>query len=331
MDIRVWLYERERKMLSRYATFSDRTIGREYPIEESPGRTEFMRDRDRIVHCASFRRLKDKTQVFINPAESQFRTRLTHTMEVSQISRTLARALELNEDLTEAIALGHDLGHTPFGHAGERALARHLPFAHNQQSLRIVEKLEGGKGLNLTFEVRDGILNHRRSTTPMTLEGMVVNICDKIAYINHDLDDAIQAGMLSMQELPKEPVAILGRTHGQRINTMIMDIVDHSIDKDVLTMSEAVSWATNELRSFLFSRVYRSEANLAEEQRIWRVIDLLMEYFCAHPEQLPALYQQNIPEDGLLVCVADYIAGMSDRSAVEMFHELFVPRSWTKL
>ncbi|MBQ9942703.1 MAG: deoxyguanosinetriphosphate triphosphohydrolase, partial [Christensenellaceae bacterium] len=259
--IREELYQREERTLSKYAMLCRNSRGREVPIPESELRTEYMRDRDRIVHSKAFRRLKDKTQVFINPEGSHYRTRLTHTMEVSQIARTITRALALNDDLTEAIALGHDLGHTPFGHAGERAIARFLEdntggkktFLHNVQSLRIVEKLEkDGEGLNLTWEVRDGILNHKKNMQPATLEGMAVNFADRIAYLNHDIDDALRAGIITVDQMPSECLDVLGHTHSKRINTMITDIVTHSIGQPRLTMSEEVARATDLLRNFMF-------------------------------------------------------------------------------
>lgn len=330
MEIREMLNEREKRTLSKYAMFSKDTRGREIPIEESPLRTEFMRDRDRIVHSASFRRLKDKTQVFIGAGDN-FRTRLTHTMEVSQLARTIARLLQLNEDLTEAIALGHDLGHTPFGHAGERALAKHIPFEHNRQSLRVVEKLEGGIGLNLTYEVRNGILNHKSSTRPETLEGFAVNRADKIAYINHDIDDAVRAHVITIDDLPKDTIRVLGYTHGQRINTMIADIVKNSMDRGEILMSEEVSEATAKLRRFMFDRVYLDSAAKNEEVRVNNVIDMLFEYYTKHPQKIPEQYAKNIEADGLEVCIGDYIAGMTDRYASEKFNELFLPRSWINL
>ena len=330
MNIRDMLNEREEQTLSQYAMLSKNTRGREYPIEESPLRTEFMRDRDRIVHSPSFRRLKDKTQVFIGAGDN-FRTRLTHTMEVSQLARTIARLLRLNEDLTEAIALGHDLGHTPFGHAGERAIAKYIPFEHNRQSLRVVEKLEGGKGLNLTYEVRNGILNHKSSTKPETLEGYAVNRADKIAYINHDIDDAVRAKVITIDDLPKDTIAVLGYTHGQRINTMISDIVKNSMDRGEIIMSDEVKEATAKLRKFMFENVYLNSAAKNEEVRVNNVIDMLYEYYTKHPEKIPGQYAKNIEEDGLEVCVGDYIAGMTDRYAAEKFNELFIPRSWINI
>lgn len=338
MLLREIIYQREREMLSPYAMLCEQTRGRMVPISESDMRTEYMRDRDRIIHSKAFRRLKDKTQVFINPKGSHYRTRLTHTLEVAQISRTIARCLALNEDLTEAAALGHDLGHTPFGHAGEAAITQfyrengiNAQFLHNEQSLRVVDKLENGRGLNLTFEVRDAILNHKKSTTPVTLEGMAVNYADRIAYLNHDIDDALRAGIITVDDLPKECIEILGRRHSERINTMISDIVMHSLNQPVLQMSEEVNWATNRLREYMFSEVYVGSAAKDEEKKVKDVIFLLMEFYGKHPEQLPEAERKNIEQDGLAVCVADYIAGMTDRFAVMKFQELFVPQGWALL
>lgn len=338
MLLREIIYQREREMLSPYAMLCEQTRGRMVPIPESDMRTEYMRDRDRIIHSKAFRRLKDKTQVFINPEGSHYRTRLTHTLEVAQISRTIARCLALNEDLTEAAALGHDLGHTPFGHAGEAAITQfyrengiNAQFLHNEQSLRVVDKLENGRGLNLTFEVRDAILNHKKSTTPATLEGMAVNYADRIAYLNHDIDDALRAGIITVDDLPKECIEILGRRHSERINTMISDIVMHSLNQPVLQMSEEVNWATNRLREYMFSEVYVGSAAKEEEKKVKDVIFLLMEFYGKHPEQLPEAERKNIEQDGLAVCVADYIAGMTDRFAVMKFQELFVPQGWALL
>lgn len=332
MLIREKLYELERQNLSPYAMLCENTKGRMQPIEQCEYRTEYMRDRDRIIHSKAFRRLKDKTQVFINPTESHYRTRLTHTMEVSQIARTISKALMLNEDLTEAIALGHDLGHTPFGHAGERALRKYIPgFEHNLQSLRMVDKIENGKGLNLTYEVRDGIKNHKKRMTPCTLEGMAVNVSDRIAYLNHDIDDALRAGVLKMEQLPRECIRVLGETHSQRINTMITDIVKNSQDKDRISMTEEVNHATEMLRDYMFHSVYKACLAAQEEQKVHTIIGLLFERFCAHPEDLPQPFQKFIEEDGIETCVADYIAGMTDEYAVLQFEAFFVPKSWTML
>lgn len=339
MDMRKLFYERERKFLSPYAMLCENTAGREMAEEESSTRTEYMRDRDRIIHSKAFRRLKDKTQVFINPEGSHYRTRLTHTLEVSQISRTIAKCLSLNEDLTEAIALGHDLGHTPFGHAGEaainlyyRAIGEHkVHFAHNEQSLRIVEKLENGVGLNLTKEVRDGILTHRKDAKPMTLEGMCVNYADRIAYLNHDIDDALRANIITEEDLPQASIRILGQTHSERINTMITDVVQCSLEKPTVAMSEEVDEATQILREYMFDVVYKDNAAKVEEDKVKYIMHLLMDYYVSHPEILAESEEARIEEDGVLICAADYVAGMTDRFAVTKFEELFVPHSWTML
>ena len=328
MDIRQRLYNIEKQTLSPYAALACDTKGRAVPIEESDVRTEFMRDRDRIVHSKSFRRLKDKAQVFLNPENSHYRTRLTHTMEVSQIARTISRALMLNEDLTEAIALGHDLGHTPFGHAGERALNNHVPFSHNKQSLRIVEKLErDGEGLNLTFEVRDGILNHKRGMKPATLEGMVVNYSDRIAYLNHDLDDVLRAGILDERELPRDSMEALGDRYSTRINSMILDVVKTSLGKPYVAMSDEMAGHVEILRNFMFERVYVNSAAMREEQKVHHLIDLLFEYYLEHTDELPGYIAANIERDGNDICVADHIAGMTDKYAVAMFTKHFIPKS----
>lgn len=329
--IRKQIYEIEEATLSQYAFLSSQTKGRARKIEESDVRTEFMRDRDRIVHSKSFRRLKDKTQVFLNPEGSHYRTRLTHTMEVSQIARTIAKALRLNEDLTEAVALGHDLGHTPFGHAGERAIDKHVPFEHNQQSLRIVDKLENGVGLNLTFEVRDGILNHKKKLTPKTLEGMAVNLADRIAYLNHDLDDAARAGFLKPKDLPRDCIEILGDTNSRRINTMIIDVIHKSMGQDRLAMSKEVSQATDRLRDFMFEAVYIDSPAKKEERKVQTIIDMLFEYYQRNQDKLPEHVKENIEEDGLNMCIADHISGMTDKFAVTMFNECYVPKAWAML
>ena len=337
--LRQQLYERERAVLSKYAMLCENTRGREIPMEESDIRTEYMRDRDRIVHCKSFRRLKDKTQVFISPEGSHYRTRLTHTMEVSQIARTIARCLRLNEDLTEAIALGHDLGHTPFGHAGERSIAACLgkygdtgpAFSHNRQSLRIVEKLERGSGLNLTWEVRDGIYNHKKNMNPCTLEGMAVSFADRIAYLNHDIDDALRAGIIVIEDLPRECLDVLGYTHGARINTMITDIVEQSMDKAALSQSKMVREATELLRNFMFEQVYLNSPAKAEEKKVLFLIDSLFEYYLEHPKVLPEPGWKGWQKERPLVLIADYIAGMTDHFAETKFQELFIPHSWTML
>jgi len=330
MTIREELEAREREILSPYAVCSADTKGRDFPIAPCSLRTEFQRDRDRILHCKSFRRLKFKTQVFIAPEGDHFRTRLTHTLEVSQVARTLARALRLNEDLAEAIALGHDLGHTPFGHIGERCLDRlsHDGFRHNEHSLRVVEVLEGGEGLNLTKEVRDGILNHSGKLKPATLEGACVARADRIAYINHDIDDAIRAGVLRDFELPHELLRILGETHGQRINTMIADVVDTSRNHPFVRMSDRVQDACDELRAFMFEKVYHDEWRTAEERRCDHVISSLYEYYSEHPGEMPLEYVQISYRDGTERAVIDFLACMTDRYALRTYQKLFVPSSF---
>jgi dGTPase len=334
VNIRERLYASEEENLSRFAMHCKDTKGRERPMDECPIRTDYMRDRDRIVHSKAFRRMKDKTQVFINPRGSHYRTRLTHTMEVAQIARTIARALNLNEDLTEAIALGHDLGHTPFGHAGERALAQITGhFEHNEQSLRVVRFLEkDGRGLNLTYEVRDGILKHKLGMKPCTLEGMVVNYSDRIAYINHDIDDSIRAGIISEEDLPKRATDVLGRSHGDRINSMIRDIVRTSVDKPYIKMSDECDEATIGLRRFMFDRVYLTNPDKkAEEAKVIHIIELLFELFRQSPEEIPRIYLLRREEDGLDQCICDYIAGMTDKYAVGIFEAHYIPHSWTKV
>lgn len=334
MNIRERLYAGEEENLSPLAMHCKDTRGRERPMDECPIRTDYMRDRDRIVHSKAFRRMKDKTQVFINPRGSHYRTRLTHTMEVAQIARTIARALKLNEDLTEAIALGHDLGHTPFGHAGERALNQITGhFEHNEQSLRVVRFLEkDGRGLNLTYEVRDGILKHKLGMEPCTLEGMVVNYSDRIAYINHDIDDSIRAGIISEEDLPKSATDVLGRSHGDRINSMIRDIVRTSEDSPYIKMSEECDKATLGLRKFMFDRVYLTNPEKrAEEAKVIHIIELLFELFRQAPEEIPRIYLLRREQDGLDQCICDYIAGMTDKYAVGIFEAHYIPHSWAKV
>lgn len=327
----------EHLMLFEKATFSDNSIGRQEFEEKCEIRTEFQRDRDRILHSKSFRRLKHKTQVFISPEKDHFRTRLTHTLEVSQIARTIARALELNEDLIEAIALGHDLGHTPFGHSGEAVLNKlHTNgFKHYEQSLRIVDLLESGssetrKGLNLTYEVRDGILNHSGENTASTLEGKIIKYADRIAYINHDIDDAIRAGIISKEDLPKDLIEILGDTHSKRINTMINSIINNSYHKNFVEMEEKVGTATLELRQYMFKNVYLSNIVKSESDKIECLITTLFEYYCKNIDKIPKeklkVYDdiEYIKED--IVC--DYIAGMTDIYAIEKWKELYIPKGW---
>lgn len=320
----------EKSELSVYAMHVVDTAGRERPMEPCPIRTDYMRDRDRIIHCKSFRRLKHKTQVFLSPVGDHYRTRLTHTLEVSQIARTISRALRLNEDLTEAIAMGHDLGHTPFGHTGEAVLNRLVPggFRHNEQSLRIVEKLENGIGLNLTYEVRDGILNHTKSGHPCTLEGVVVSLADRIAYVNHDIDDAIRAGLLTNDALPESCINTIGATHGERINALILDILNESCGKSKVRMSSDMNGQFEKLRMFLFENLYRNSAAKAEEGKAAGVIESLYKYYLKHIDELPEEYKKYIPEDGSERVASDWIAGMTDSYAARDYKRLFVPKDW---
>jgi len=333
MKIREITENMEKNNLSKYAALSVNSKGRQNWEEKCDIRTDYQRDRDRILHSKAFRRLKHKTQVFISPEGDHYRTRLTHTLEVSQIARTIARGLRLNEDLTEAIALGHDLGHTPFGHAGEKILNEIHPggFKHNEQSLRVVDILEGGKGLNLTYEVRDGILRHTGDIRPETLEGKIVSFSDRIAYINHDIDDALRGGILEMYSLPGECIAILGDTHKKRINTMITDIITESMNKNEIMMSSTVGQATDELREFMFENVYIGSDAKVEEKKTRNIINSLYEYYVQNPEEMPIEnFRENRDEDNIdierLAC--DYIAGMSDRFAINKFTELFIPSPW---
>ncbi|HOV68718.1 MAG TPA: deoxyguanosinetriphosphate triphosphohydrolase [Clostridia bacterium] len=330
--MREFTQELENKYLSKYAALSAKSKGRERHEEPCALRTDFQRDRDRILHCKSFRRLKHKTQVFLAPAGDHYRTRLTHTLEVAQISRTISRSLRLNEDLTEAIALGHDLGHTPFGHAGERTLARisGTDFSHNRQSLRIVEVLEGGSGLNLTWEVRDGILNHTLSGNPATCEGKVVSWADRIAYINHDIDDAIRAEIITEEDLPRELVEILGNTSSKRINTMVRDIVFTSQDSPDITMSGEILDATLRLRQYLFDNIYVKSAAKTEEKKAEHILSELYEYFISNIADLPEEYKRNIDLYGEEQVVCDYLAGMTDTYALDVFSSLFIPSPWSK-
>lgn len=333
MNIREELEEREKEYLSPYASLSGKSKGRKRAEPECDIRPVFQRDRDRILHCKSFRRLKQKTQVFLLPKGDHYRTRLTHTLEVAQNARTIAKALRLNEELAEAIALGHDLGHTPFGHAGERALNKMCPdgFRHNEQSVRVVEILEKqGKGLNLTWEVVDGIFNHKSSGTPHTLEGEIVKLSDKIAYINHDIDDAVRGGILREEDLPAKYTDVLGHSTRMRLNTMIHDVVSHSVGRPQIVMSDEVREATMGLRKFLFENVYQNAEAKGEEKKAVDMIINLYEYYMDHAELLPAQYLRMLTERGetkeRIVC--DYIAGMTDSYAVKKFQEYFIPESW---
>ena len=332
MNIRESMEQRELELLSPYAAHSGHSRGRERPEEECDVRTVYQRDRDRILHSKAFRRLKDKTQVFLAPQGDHYRNRLTHTLEVSQIARTIAKALRLNEDLVEAIALGHDLWHTPFGHAGERALNQVNPdgFAHYRQSVRVVQVLEkNGDGLNLTWEVRDGILNHGTSAHPSTLEGQIVRLSDKIAYINHDIDDAIRGGILKEDDIPAEYRKILGTTTRMRLNTMIHDVITNSMDQPEIRMSFEIQNAVMGLRRFLFEHVYENPAAKGEESKAINMITNLYEYYIKHLELLPEQFIKMMKEGACeeqVVC--DYIAGMTDTYAVKKFEEYFVPESW---
>ena len=333
MTIREQLELREIEYLSPYATLSKDSRGRERAEEECDIRPVFQRDRDRILHCKAFRRLKQKTQVFLLPKGDHYRTRLTHTLEVSQNARTIAKALRLNEDLVEAIALGHDLGHTPFGHAGERALDEVCPlgFQHNEQSVRVVKCLEKqGEGLNLTWEVRDGILNHKSAGTPHTLEGQIVRLSDKIAYINHDIDDAIRGGVLKEEDIPKTYREILGNSTRVRLDTMIHNVIINSMDQPEIRMSPEVEQATMALRAFMFENVYKNPVAKGEEEKAINMVTNLYEYYWKHIRLLPDQFLEMLEEEGgtpeRIVC--DYIAGMTDTYAIKKFEEYFIPESW---
>ncbi len=331
-NIRERTEELERQTLSPRAYLVANSRGRIRPEEPCSIRTDYQRDRDRIIHCKSFRRLKHKTQVFLAPEGDHYRTRLTHTMEVAQISRTIARALRLNEDLTEAIALGHDLGHTPFGHIGENALSKYLPdgqeFHHNVQSLRVVEVLEyEGKGLNLTWEVRDGILSHTGEEMPSTLEGQIVRTADRIAYINHDIDDALRAGLIQPDDLPEAPILVLGKYPGQRIDALAHNMVENSLDSDTIRLSEEIAALMDELRDFLFDKVYIGSVAKTEEDKAINVLQSLAEHYLNHPTEMPEEYRPG-NEKELPTKVCDYVAGMTDRYALTKYGEFFLPRSW---
>ena len=333
MTIREELESREETYLSSFATLSKNTRGRGREEQECDIRPAFQRDRDRILHCKAFRRLKQKTQVFLLPKGDHYRTRLTHTLEVSQNARTIAKALRLNEDLVEAIALGHDLGHTPYGHAGERALGTigNVNFQHSLQSVRVVELIEKqGKGLNLTREVLDGILEHQTSGRPATLEGQIVRFSDKIAYINHDMDDAIRGNILEEAQIPKELRNTLGKTTRIRLDTMVKDVIMNSMDSAKIKMSKEISEATMELRQFMFAEVYKNPKAKSEEDKAVHLLSRLFEYYKENmsllPEQYHIMQAQRNESDEQIIC--DYIAGMTDSYAVKKFEEYFVPKSW---
>lgn len=331
MTIRERTEQIEKQILSPRAALSAQSRGRQRPEEPDEIRTCFQRDRDRVLHSKAFRRLKQKTQVFLSPEGDHYRTRLTHTLEVSQIARTIARALQLNEDLTEAIALAHDLGHTPFGHAGEHALNRLMPngFAHYQQSLRVVDKLEKeGRGLNLTWEVRNGIVTHTKGEWAATLEGCAVRRADHIAFLNHDIEDAITAGVLREEQLPADAVQVLGSTKSQRITTMITDLVKNSQEGSALSFSPQVNDAYEVLREFMYSTVYVDPEAKREERKVEKLITDLYEKILAEPELLPNLYLQVAYTEGLDRAAVDYISGMSDEFATRLYEQLFVPQKW---
>lgn len=331
MNIRIEKEENEIKTLSPFAFKVINTKGRKTPTDPCVIRTDFERDRDRIIHCKSFRRLKHKTQVFIAPEHDHYRTRLTHTLEVTQISRTISRALKLNEDLTEAIALGHDLGHTPFGHSGEQILNKLCPFEfkHNLQSVRLIEKLEkNGKGLNLTEEVIDGIKCHSFGFEPQTLEGKVVFFADKIAYINHDIDDAIEGGFLKEEDIPSIYKEILGHTKSKRINTMIIDIIKNSINKDTISMSENIYKYTMDLREFLFKNVYHAGSTNTQSYKAKQVVKMLYNHLLENPNYLPTEYYSQYGKEKIERIVCDYIASMTDNYALDKFEEFFMPKAF---
>ncbi len=334
MNIREKLEKREHDVLSPFAAFSDQSLGRDSYEEPCDIRPIFQRDRDRILHSKGFRRLKHKTQVFLAPEGDHYRTRLTHTLEVAQISRTIAKALLLNEDLTEAIALGHDLGHTPFGHAGERALNRICPigFEHHMQSIRVVEFLENhGKGLNLAKEVRDGIKNHQTEGKPATLEGEIVRLCDKIAYINHDIDDAIRGQIIREEDIPKEYTDVLGHNLGKRLDTMVHDIVTKSENRDEIIMSPDIEAAMLHLREYMFQSVYMNKKAKGQEDQAERLVEMLFEYYMKHLELLPGEYllRMGQMDEPPYRIVCDYVAGMTDRYAVAKFKDIMIPSAWS--
>ena len=332
MTIRESFEQQEKEYLSPYAALSINSKGRLKDEEPCDIRPVFQRDRDRIIHCKSFRRLKDKTQVFLSPEGDHYRTRLTHTLEVSQNARTIAKALRLNEELVEAIALGHDLGHTPFGHAGERALNRVCPrgFEHNVQSVRTVDRLEkGGLGLNLTFEVRDGILNHQTEGTPHTLEGKIVQFSDKIAYIHHDMDDALRAGILKESDVPKEIRDVIGSTTGERLDHFIHDIVTNSMGKNDILMSEPVAAAMKQLRQFMFENVYQNPVAKSEESKAEALMETLYHHFLGHLDSLPEEFKRLIEEgEPREQVICDYVGAMTDRFATAVYEDIYIPKSW---
>ena len=333
MNIRESTESWEAETLSPYASLSRNSKGRDREEEPCDIRPVYQRDRDRIIHCKAFRRLKHETQVFLAPEGDHYRTRLTHTLEVAQIARTIARALRMNEDLTEAIALGHDLGHTPFGHAGERALDRVCPlgFAHYRQSIRVVECLEkNGEGLNLTWEVRDGILNHRTSGSPHTLEGQIVRLCDKISYIHHDMDDAQRAGVITEDDIPITLRLLLGENTKERLNTFIHDIVDNSRGKDTIRMSPEIEEGLRDLRNIMFQNVYLNPVAKEEEEKAENLVEALYGYYSTKPDQMSEEYKRLLRDgEEMNRVVCDYISGMTDQYSMEKFRDIFVPKGWS--
>ena len=328
-SIREFTLQNEKMLLSEHGFLTENTKGRLHDEPECEIRTAFQRDRDRIIHCAAFRRLKHKTQVFLSPGSEHYRTRLTHTLEVSQIARTIAVGLRLNENLTEAIALGHDLGHTPFGHAGERALNEIFEpgFRHYEQSVRVVDRLEkSGKGLNLTFEVRDGILCHTRGKEAETLEGRIVKLADRIAYINHDIDDAIRGKVLSEDEIPSEITKVLGSTKSQRINTLVLSAVRNTTDE--IRLDDDIRKAFDLLHSFMFDHVYTNPVCKSEEGKAKNMIRLLFEFFCKNPDKLSSDCKRIADEEGIERAAVDYIAGMTDSYCRSVFEKHFIPCGW---
>ena len=332
MDIRLETEKREREILSPFACRADQSRGRALEREPCPVRTCFQQDADRILHSKAFRRLMHKTQVFLNPEGDHYRTRMTHTLEVSRIARTIARGLRLNEDLTEAAALGHDLGHTPFGHAGERVLNEIMPggFEHNVQSLRVVDRLEnGGEGLNLTYEVRRGILCHTGPERSETLEGQIIRLADQIAYINHDIDDALRGGIIFPIDIPLSVSQELGFTHGERINTLVADIITASAGKPEIMQSPAKREAMRTLRDFMFDAVYRNPVAKGEETKAQDLIRSLFDYYAKNPDKLPPDYQDIRQREGVERAVCDYVAGMTDSYCMEKYGDVFLPLAWS--
>jgi dGTPase len=333
MTFREQQEEFEARNLSEFATLSRESKGREEPMEPCPLRTCFSRDRDRIIHSKAFRRLKHKTQVFLSPTGDHYRTRLTHTLEVSQIARSIARCLGLNEDLTEAIALGHDLGHTPFGHAGERALnaVSSIPFSHNEQSARVARKLEK---LNLTYEVLDGMACHTGPKLPDTFEGQVVRLSDRIAYINHDIDDALRGGIIKEEDLPQSAVALLGNTGATRINALVRGVIDHSLNNDQVSLEPGINIdpeigaAMDDLRRFMFERVYTGSKAKEEEDKAEKLIQRLYRHYCSNPEEIPSEYRFVIEDEGVERAVLDHLAGMTDVYVCNLYRELYLPKGW---